>query len=236
MVPVVMKMNAKLIPTALAAAGAVLLLQAILPTRSNAAGPLDPPDGAPAPTMVSLGELSEQITALQQRVDSQLPGGKNLAYASSNGWVSVWDHETKEWSRFQLGGVIGPLTESQGNFLFISNVGSAAAWSQETKTWKAVNFSNTHISSSGGSNGNFYVTTQNSQVAAWNKKTGEWATTSLNGLLGGRASSEGNFLFVSKQGRAAVWDQDTGTWTTETTGAFIIPIGSDSTDEDTPGS
>lgn len=220
-------MNIKLIPAVLGTACAVVAIQSFFPANSRAAGPLNPPPGAPAPNMVSLAELSQQVDDLKERLDARIPGGKNLAVATSNGQVSVWDHATNEWNTFQLGGVIGPLTESQGNFLFISSLGSAAAWSSETKTWKAVHFPTTNISGSGGSDGNFYLTTRSGHAAAWSKKTGQWSSQLVTGFMTGSAGAEGNFLFASNQGVALVWNQNTGTWKSKNFGSFLIPIGSD---------
>ena len=219
-------MNLKFLPAALGGACAVLLLQSLTSSRSLAQGALDPP-GGPAPSMLTLAELGAKVDALQARLDTRLPGGKNVAVALSNGFVAAWDHETGTWTDFNLGGTIGPLTESNGNFLFINNFGAAAAWSSETKAWSGVNFPGQAISHSDASNGNFFLGTNGGRVAAWNKTTQAWDGFAMGGVINGSAGSEGNYIFTSSTGVGAVWNQATDAWTTQGFTGVPIPIGSD---------
>lgn len=219
-------MKPKPAPTLLCAIAIFLATGPLPSTPDPVGGPLEP-DGPPAPTMASLAEISEQVAALQATVDARLPGGKNLAVAASDGTVAAWNHRTKEWSRTSLGGTIGPITESNGNFLMISSNGDAAAWSAETSEWHTTGEPNSVILLSGGSDGNFYVGTNTATIFAWSSRTSKWTSVSLGGVLGSATTSEGNILITSSNGNAAVWCPETGRWDLEQFNGFLIPVGSD---------
>lgn len=196
-------------------------------SSSQAAGSLNPPAGPPKPEMVSLSELSAQIQDVQSRLDARLPSGRNLAIASSDGSVSAWDHETGLWHTLKLGGVIGPMTESNGNFLFLSSRGMAAAWSKYTKKWTTVTFPSATIVQSAGSNGNFFLSTNTSQLGAWNKMDGAWSVHRLPNLLSSHTTSHGNALYIDTKGVTAIWNQESGQWASRNFSNFLIPVGSD---------
>jgi len=192
------------LPTILAVAlTGWLVFQFADPQDTQAAGPLDPPAGAPGPTMVSLDELSTQITDLAAGANGS--SGRNFALRAGNRAVA-FDHESKTWINHEVSGLL-LIIESEGNFLAVGN-GVVAAWSKHTKTWKSQSVvgSLSHLESFG----NFAVTGTNS-VAAWDQKTGTWKTQSVSGLVG-LASSNGNFCAIGN-GVAAAYDQASKTWT-----------------------
>lgn len=219
-------MKSTILPALAGALGTFVVLHFLSGSSSHAAGSLNPPAGPPKPEMVSLSELSAQIQGVQSRLDAQLPGGRNLAIAGHSGSVAAWDHETDTWYPFQLGRVVGPMTESNGNFLFLSSQGRVAAWSSHTKKWSSIIFQGIVIHSA-GSNGNFFVATNRGNLAAWNAKTGTWTRETFSNLVSSHKTSEGNIIYTDTRGTTAVWNQETSKWTKRAFGSFLIPVGSD---------
>ena len=214
----------------LAAGGACLLLafQSLFSTRSHAAGPLDP-TGGPAPSMVTLQELSDQVQNIQSRLDAQLPGGDVVALVLTSRGAVVWDDVANNWNEKRLNGTITtPLTISNGNVLQVSSLNLVSAWDDRMKRWWDYNAANAiNGNSVRASNGNFFFTTANGKVHAWNSTDGSWTSEVVTGNIVSSAFSEGKAIYITDNRSSIIWTPETGTWRRDTWSADLQVFGTD---------
>ena len=145
--------------------------------HSQGAGALTPP-GPPNATMVSLDELSAQITAVQNAISAATSSEKNVG-AIGTSQASVWDSQSGTWITTALTSSSGTpqIIESKGNFCGAGS-SQVSAWSNETKTWYTLTL--TGPTSLARSNGNFCAKGVN-QAAVWNQVTKGWTIVALTG-------------------------------------------------------
>ncbi|ANM31011.1 hypothetical protein ABI59_17685 [Acidobacteria bacterium Mor1] len=185
------------------------------------AGELEP-ENPPAPTMVTLQDLSNPGSCSADHV---------AVLTSSDAYV--WSATTQTWFQESGGGIpFLEMAQSGDNFL-AANDNDAYVWNAATETWTQQSIGSSFIKivgdEGGCSTGHFGVLTS-TDAYVWSATTQTWFQESGGGIPFLEMARSGDNFVATNNNDAYIWNAATEAWTQQSIGSsFIKVIGDEAT-------